>query len=88
MTVQLRSLFALTVILTAIAGCDVPLTTRPENMKPASTQQFISPDSKVMTEEYRRAVTDQVVKQGSDRTEAEAFTKTLNDAQREWENKR
>jgi hypothetical protein len=60
----------------------------PDNRQPAATQQFVSPDSKVMTDGYRRAITDQMVKQGADRTEAEAFTRALNDAQREWENKR
>lgn len=52
------------------------------------TRQFVAPGSNVMTEEYRRGVTDQMVKQGADRVEAEAFTKTLNDLQRGWERKK
>lgn len=54
----------------------------------ARPEDFVSPDSKVMTEGYRRAVTDQMERQGVDRTDAEAFTKALNDAQRDWERRR
>ena len=64
------------------AGCDSTPTTTTQSTRPASMQQFISPESKVMTEEYRRAVTDQMVTKGADRTEAEAFTRTLNDCNR------
>ena len=37
------------------------------------------------SESYRRDVTDEMVRQGSDPTEAEAFTSELFKAQREWE---
>ena len=37
------------------------------------------------SESYRRDVTDEMINQGSDPTEAEAFTSELFKAQREWE---
>ena len=37
------------------------------------------------SESYRRDVTDEMIKQGSDPTDAEAFTSELFKAQREWE---
>jgi hypothetical protein len=37
------------------------------------------------SESYRRDVTDEMIKQGSDPAEAEAFTSELFKAQREWE---
>ena len=37
------------------------------------------------SESYRRDVTDKMIEQGSDPTEAEAFTSELFKAQREWE---
>lgn len=40
------------------------------------------------SESARRKVTDQMVRQGSDAVEAEAFTKELYKAQREWERNR
>ena len=37
------------------------------------------------SESYRRDVTDKMIEQGSDPTEADAFTSELFKAQREWE---
>ena len=37
------------------------------------------------SESHRRDVTDKMIEQGSDPTEAEAFTSELFKAQREWE---
>jgi len=37
------------------------------------------------SESYRRDVTDEMIRQGSDPAEAEAFTSELFKAQREWE---
>ena len=51
-------------------------------------EKFVAPSSEVMTEEYRRAVTREMVKEGADPAEAEAFTKALNDAQRNWERRK
>jgi hypothetical protein len=62
---------------------DSPVQQQPTVQQPI--QKFEQPNSQVMTEPYRQAVTDHMVKQGSDRTEADAFTKALNDAQRDWE---
>ena len=39
------------------------------------------------SEEARRRVTDKMIEQGSDPTDAEAFTSELYKAQREWEAK-
>lgn len=44
-----------------------------------------SSSSQVMTEGQRGAVVDHMVGQGASREDADAFTKALNDAQREWE---
>ena len=38
------------------------------------------------SESNRRAITDKMIENGSDPTEAEAFTSELFKAQREWEN--
>ena len=49
---------------------------------------FSSPKgSEVMPEERRQQVVDHMVGQGASRDEADAFTRALNDAQREWEAK-
>jgi len=44
-----------------------------------------SSSSQVMSESHRSNVVDHMVGQGADRSEAEAFTRALNQAQREWE---
>jgi len=52
------------------------------------TESYTPPtrtNSDVMSESDRSFVVDHMVGQGADRSEAEAFTKALNDAQREWE---
>lgn len=43
------------------------------------------PTTEVMSESHRQDVVDQMVRQGADRTEADAFTRTLNELQREHE---
>lgn len=62
------------VALAFIVGCDS-----------SSSNYSSSSSSEVMTESERNWVVDHMVGQGADRTEADAFTRALNDAQREWE---
>jgi|TARA_R100001230_G_C5527181_1_gene62356 hypothetical protein len=62
------------VVLAFIVGCDS-----------SSSNYSSSSSSEVMTESERNWVVDDMVRQGADRTEADAFTRALNDAQREWE---
>ena len=45
-----------------------------------------SSSSQVMSEGQRSAVVDNMVGQGATREDADAFTKALNEAQRDWEN--
>lgn len=52
---------------------------------PSSSSYSGGNDSQVMSESHRQATVDHMVGQGADRAEAEAFTRALNDAQREWE---
>lgn len=59
-----------------------------QDSHPSNIKKYVLSGSKVMTEEYRRAVTNQMIKQGTDPVEADATTKALNDAQREWEHSR
>tara|TARA_R110002020_G_C16220207_1_gene767600 strand:- start:325 stop:534 length:210 start_codon:yes stop_codon:yes gene_type:complete len=66
----MRYLIVLLVFL--LAGCD----------SGSSTAIDYSTDT---SEEARRGVTDQMIEQGADPTEAEAFTSELYKAQREWE---
>tara|TARA_R100000005_G_C4895775_1_gene140336 strand:+ start:162 stop:398 length:237 start_codon:yes stop_codon:yes gene_type:complete len=51
----------------------------------SSSYSSPSRPSQVMTEGQRSAVVDNMVGQGASREDADAFTKALNDAQREWE---
>jgi hypothetical protein len=46
-----------------------------------------TPDELDTSEESRRRVTDKMIEDGSDPTDAEAFTSELYKAQREWEAK-
>ena len=52
----------------------------------SSSYSSPSSSSKVMTEGQRGAVVDHMVGQGASREDADAFTKALNEAQRDWEN--
>jgi len=88
MILRAGSVFCVILMAFTIAGCDSSTTSSPEATKPPTTEQFVAPGSQVMTEEYRRAVTDEMVRQGADPTEAEAFTRALNEAQSEWEGNR
>lgn len=54
----------------------------PNSPTPSNSSDFDTSES------ARRKVTDQMVRQGSDAVEAEAFTKELYKAQREWEQNR
>lgn len=80
---------AVFVIVIATVGVFYGFAVGPQDASIATPSQSyrrtVSPDSEVMTEEYRRDITDQMVLQGADPAEAEVFTKTLNDLQREWE---
>jgi len=71
---------ALLVILLGLIGDDPP-TTVPPTMSPPSRY------TEVMSESMRRGVTNEMIKRGADPVEADAFTRALNDAQREWEAK-
>jgi hypothetical protein len=69
--------------LICFVGCDTGASTNYSS----GTSTYTS-DSEVMSESHRSDVVDHMVGQGADRAEAEAFTKALNDAQRDWENNR
>ncbi len=73
------STFLLLLTSLAFYGCD--------GGGSSSTYTPTSRPSQVMTESHRQATVDHMVGQGADRSEAEAFTRALNDAQREWESK-
>ena len=70
---------AILLLLTSLAfwGCGSPSS--------SSYSGGSSSGSQVMSESHRQATVDHMVGQGADRAEAEAFTRALNDAQREWE---
>jgi uncharacterized lipoprotein YajG len=66
----------LAIAVALIAGCGSPST---------STYSAPSRQSEVMSEGQRSAVVDHMVGQGASRSDADAFTRALNEAQREWE---
>ena len=74
---------AILLLLTSLAfwGCGSPSSS---SYSGGSSYQSNS-GSQVMSESHRQATVDHMVGQGADRSEAEAFTRALNDAQREWE---
>jgi len=49
--------------------------------------QFVSPGSQVMTEQFRREMSDRIVRRGYSREEADAFTNTLNEEQQKFESR-
>ena len=57
----------------------------PDHQNLPSRPSRNSSSSEVMTESERDWVVDHMVGQGADRTEADAFTRALNEAQRQWE---
>lgn len=71
--------FTVLLLLTSLSffGCDGP-----------SSSSYTPPrQSEVMSEKDRSFVVDHMVGQGANRDEAEAFTRALNEAQKEWEAK-
>ena len=64
-------------LFTVSVGCD--------SSSSYSFPSSSSSSSDVMSESERQAIVDGMVGQGVDRTEADAFTRALNDAQREFE---
>ena len=70
--------------LICFVGCDAGASS---SYSSGTTSTYTS-DSQVMSESHRSDVVDHMVGQGANRAEAEAFTRALNDAQRDWENNR
>ena len=64
-------------LFTVAVGCD--------SSSNYSSPSSSSSSSDVMSESRRSDVVDHMVGQGADRAEADAFTRALNDAQREFE---
>lgn len=75
----MRRTYTRLLLLTSLAfyGCDGPSSSYTPPSRP----------SEVMNEKDRGFVVDHMVGQGASRDEAEAFTRALNEAQREWEAK-
>lgn len=74
----MRYLFTVSLLLLAfVIGCGPDVDYGVDTSKEFDT-----------SESNRRAITDKMIENGSNPTEAEAFTSELFKAQREWENKK
>ena len=69
--------FLALVVMLMFVGCDSSYESDSSDYYNSGTQNT--------SESHRRDVTDKMIEQGSDPTEAEAFTSELFKAQREWE---
>lgn len=79
----MKYFLALVVMLTFV-GCNSSYESDYSSSDYSSSSSGTLSDGNT-SESYRRDVTDEMIKQGSDPTEAEAFTSELFKAQREWE---
>jgi hypothetical protein len=70
--------FLALVVMLMFVGCD-------SSYESDYNSDYYNSGTQNTSESYRRDVTDKMIEQGSDPTEAEAFTSELFKAQREWE---
>jgi hypothetical protein len=74
---------AVVVVMLMFVGCDSSYESDYSSDYSSGSSGTLSEGN--TSESYRRDVTDEMIKQGSDPTDAEAFTSELFKAQREWE---
>jgi len=70
--------FLALVVMLMFVGCD-------SSYESDYSGDYYNSGTQNTSESHRRDVTDRMIEQGSDPTEAEAFTSELFKAQREWE---
>lgn len=75
----------ITLLLTVVAAFLLCLAVGCDTNDSSSYQSTYTYDEEDTSEEARLRLTDEMIEQGSDPIEAEAFTSELYKAQREWE---